>query len=120
METKKPDKKEAKDLKDLKEIKEIKEGAPFAALSYVLFLWILTFIFKKDNRFAYFHAKQGIVIFFAKAICLALTFLPLLGGLFKFFGLILVFVSLRVVYLSLRGRCARIYLVSNIADKLIL
>ena len=33
--------------------KEIKEGAPFAALSYVFFLWIFTFIFKKEKYHAY-------------------------------------------------------------------
>ena len=38
-------------MKDIKLSKqEITEGAPFAVLSYVLFLWILTFILKKDNE----------------------------------------------------------------------
>ena len=68
---------------------EIKEGAPFAALSYVFFLWILAFIFKKDNRFAHFHAKQGIVIFIGEIVCGFLALFPLIRVLFYLIGLIM-------------------------------
>lgn len=99
---------------------EIKEGAPFALLSYVFFLWILTFIFKKDNGFAYFHAKQGIVIFAGGVICLVFAHLPILGFLFKLLEFVLACISLYGIYLSLTGKCNRIYLVSDIADKLVI
>tara|TARA_B100000315_G_scaffold16484_1_gene14723 strand:- start:73 stop:399 length:327 start_codon:yes stop_codon:yes gene_type:complete len=100
--------------------KEIKEGAPFALLSYVLFLWILTFIFQKDNRFALFHARQGLVIFLGNVICLPLIFIPVFSSLFVFLELVLVVISLYGMYLSVTARCERIYLISDIADRLVI
>jgi len=99
--------------------KEIKEGMPFALLSYILFLWILTFIFEKDNRFAHFHAKQGMVIFIGDVICLYLLFIPVLGGLFRLILFILFILSLYGIYLALTGKCKKIYLIGDIADKLV-
>jgi uncharacterized membrane protein len=100
---------------------EIKEGAPFAALSYVFFLWILTFIFKKENRFAHFHAKQGIVIFIAEIVCSVLALLPLIGKLFYVLGLLIFLIlSLYGIYYSLTGRLVRIPVISNIADRFII
>ncbi len=100
--------------------KDIKEGVPFAVLSYVLFLWILTFIFQKDNKFARFHAKQGIVIFMGNIIGLLFAFIPLINALFGFLELILLVASIYGMYLSLTGQCERIYLVSDIADRLVI
>jgi len=98
---------------------EVKDGAPFAAISYVLILWILTFILKKDNGFARLHARQGIVISVGHLVCLPFMALPAIGPLFKFFEVILVVVSLYGILLSLTGRCDRIYAVSDIADRLV-
>ena len=98
---------------------EIKEGAPFAALAYVFFLWIFTFIFKKDNYFARFHAKNGIVIFVGNFACFAFMFILILGVLFGILQLVLVLASLCGIFLSLTGKYERIYFVSDIADKLI-
>ncbi|UCC95484.1 MAG: hypothetical protein JSW40_01730 [Candidatus Omnitrophota bacterium] len=101
--------------------KEIREGAPFAALSYVFCLWILVFIFRKDNRFAHFHAKQGVVIFIGEVVFGFLSFLPLIGSLFRVIGLIIfLFASLYGIYASLTGKIAKIPVVSDIADKLII
>jgi len=98
---------------------EIKEGAPFAALSYVLILWILTFILKKDNSFARLHARQGIVVSVGHLACLPFMFLPGIGPLFGFFEVILVVTSLYGIMLSLTGKTDKIYLVSDIAKRLV-
>jgi fumarate reductase subunit D len=99
---------------------EIKDGAPFAALSYVFFLWILTFIWKKDNRFAHFHAKQGIAVFIGEIVCGVLSLVPLLGKVFYAIGLVIfLFVSLYGIYYSLTGRMIRIPIISSISDKFI-
>lgn len=99
---------------------EIKDGAPFAALAYVFFLWILTFILKKENRFAHFHAKQGIVVFIAEIVCGVLALLPLVGKAFYVVGLLLfLVVSLYGIYYSLTGKMVRLPIISNIADKFI-
>ena len=99
--------------------KEIKTGMPFALLSYILFLWILTFIFEKDNQFARFHAKQGIVIFIGNVICLYCMFIPVLGGLFRLATFVLFIMSLYGIYFALTGKRKKIFFVGDIADKLI-
>ena len=98
---------------------EVKEGAPFAVLSYIFCLWILTFIFKKDNQFALFHARQGIVIFVGNIICLAFMFIPVLGILFSILQLALAITSLYGIYLSLTGKTEPIYLIGDIAQRLV-
>lgn len=99
---------------------EIKEGAPFAALSYVFGLWILVFIFKKENRFAYFHARQAVVIFFAQAVCLVFQFIAFIGIIFSLAFFLLMLVSLYGMYLALRGQDKKIPLIGQVADKFIL
>jgi uncharacterized membrane protein len=103
---------------------EIKEGAGLAALSYIFFLWILTFIFKKENRFAHYHARQGLVIFIGEAVCIFLPFLPLLGilgvFLYKLGMTLFLILSLYGIYSSLTGKLCRIPGVTNIASKLVI
>ena len=97
---------------------EVKDGAPFAALSYLFFLWIFTFIFKKDNQFARFHAKQGIVISIAMTVCFLLSSMPLLGVLFRIIRLVLICASLYGIYIALTGKYKEIPLIGDIAKKL--
>jgi len=101
------------------DLNEIKQGAPFAALSYVFCFWILTFILKKDNQFAYFHARQGIVLFIGEIACVVFAFIPILGGLFKFLLLVLMCFSLYGIYLSLTGKMTSLPVVGDIAQKLV-
>lgn len=113
------------EVKKVEELKldegEIKEGAPFAALSYVFCLWILTFIFKKDNRFAHFHARQGIVVFITGVVFWALSLIPLIGVVFYVTGLIIFLsFSLYGIYSSLTGKCKRMPIVGDIAEKLVI
>ena len=101
------------------DLNEIKEGAPFAALSYVFCFWILTFILKKDNQFAYFHAKQGIVLLVGEIACVIFVFIPVLGGLFGFLLLVLMCFDLYGIYLSLTGKMTSMPVIGDIAQKLV-
>jgi len=99
---------------------EIKDGAPFAALSYVFFLWILTFIWKKDNRFSHFHARQGIALFVGEFAFGVLSLIPWVGKAFYIVGLIMfLFLSLYGIYYSLTGKMARIPFISNVSDRFV-
>ncbi|MBU1121791.1 MAG: hypothetical protein ABIH71_06120 [Candidatus Omnitrophota bacterium] len=100
---------------------QIREGAPYAALSYVFFLWILTYVFKKtSNQFAHFHAKQGIVIFGGEMICFFLLAIPLIGPFFCRIGLIILFVmSIRGMVSALTGKMFRLSVVSGLAQKIV-
>lgn len=100
---------------------EIKEGVPFAALSYVLFLWILGFILKKENRFLHYHAKQGLVLFIIETVFTILVLLGLVGSILKIIGVLLFLaISLYGVYSALTGRVCKIPFVSRVAAKLII
>jgi len=46
------------------EDKEVKEGKSLAWLSYLGLLFLIPLLAGKDNRFAKFHAKQGMVLYF--------------------------------------------------------
>lgn len=96
---------------------EIEEGAPYAALSYVFFLWVLTYRFCKTNRFARTHARQGIVIFTGEIICAVLAMIPLIGIFFYLFGMLFfLIVSVRGLYAALTGKFIRMPGISAIAD----
>ncbi|MCK4809451.1 MAG: hypothetical protein KAS99_00750 [Candidatus Omnitrophica bacterium] len=96
---------------------EVREGAGFAALSYVFFLWFLTFLFKKNNGFAHYHAKQGLVISLGEIILAFFSFLPLIYPI----GVILfLIVSLYGIYSALTGKLCKIAIVSKIAAKIVI
>lgn len=46
----------------------IEEGKVFALLAYLGILCLVPLLAKKDNKFAYFHAKQGLVLFIAEVV----------------------------------------------------
>lgn len=48
-------------------------GKPLAILSYLGILWILPFILCRDNDFAMYHAKQGLVLCIAGVVLRALS-----------------------------------------------
>ncbi|MBN2483800.1 MAG: hypothetical protein JXD21_06345 [Candidatus Omnitrophica bacterium] len=99
--------------------KEIREGAGLGALSYIFFLWILVFLFQKDNKFAHYHARQGLVIFVGEVIFAFLA--VLFGSLFSKLGMLLFFIlSLVGIYNALTGKPVKIPLVSDIAAKLVI
>ena len=101
--------------------KEVKEGKIFAVVSYWLFLCILPLILKKDNKFAVFHGKQGLVLFIFLVAGFIFNIIPFLGQLvYRFALFIYLLLSLWGTIQALMGNYSRIPLVSSIADKIIL
>jgi len=101
--------------------REISEGRFFALISYIAFLCIIALLLKKENKFALYHAKQGLVLFVCEVITLILSVIPLLGCLLKVPGVIVFgFFSLWGIYGALRDKYVRLPIVSNIADGVIL
>lgn len=99
--------------------KEIREGAGLGALSYIFFLWIFVFLFRKNNKFAHHHARHGLVIFVGEVIFAFLA--VLFGSFFSKLGALLFFVlSLIGIYASLTGKPTRIPVISDIAAKLVI
>lgn len=100
---------------------EIKDGKFFAIISYVSFLCIITLILKKDNKFAFYHAKQGLVLFVMEVAAFILSIIPLLGWLIGVFGYMLfLLVSLWGIMQAALGIYCRIPFVSEISEKVVL
>ncbi|MFA6349360.1 MAG: hypothetical protein WCY12_00330 [Candidatus Omnitrophota bacterium] len=58
---------------------QVQEGKFFAVISYISFLCIIALLLKKENKFALFHAKQGLVIFVAEVVVFIVSIIPMLG-----------------------------------------
>ena len=100
---------------------EIQEGKFFAVISYISFLCIVTLLLKKDNKFALYHAKQGLVLFVFEVACFILTIIPVLGWVIRIFGSVILFLcSLWGILQALSGNYNRFPVISKIADNIIL
>lgn len=101
--------------------KEIQEGKFFAVISYIFFLCILTLLFKKDNKFALYHAKQGLVLFVLEVTGFVLSVIPIFSWLIHTIGFTLaVMISVWGLFKAWSGEYNRIILISDIADKIII
>ena len=103
------------------EEQEVRDGKFFAIISYVSFLCIITLILKKDNKFALYHAKQGLVLFVMEVVAFILSILPILGWLIGIFGYALfLLVSLWGIMQAALGIYSCLPLVTDISEKVIL
>ena len=101
--------------------KDIQEGKFFAIISYISFLCIISLVLKKDNKFAVYHAKQGLVLFVFEVASFILSIIPVLGGFLRILGpVVFSLVSLWCILQVLMNNSPRIPVVSEIADKIVL
>ncbi len=100
-------------------LRDIKAGKIFAMISYWGPLCITPFIFKKHNKFAAFHGKQGLVLFIFFVIGLIFSPIPWLGEtFFRTIGFIYLLLMLWGTIQALIGSFSRIPIVAHIADKI--
>ena len=93
------------------------DGKPYALLSYLSILCIIPLILMKDNKFALFHARQGLVIFVVELAIGLVGVVPIFGWLILFFGTILCGVlSLIGIIQVLKGLYWRMPVISDIAE----
>lgn len=101
------------------EHKEIQEGKIFAGLAYISILCIIPLLFKKDNKFAYYHGKQGLVIFIGEVILMMLVWIPILGWMLAPIGsLIFLVLSIIGIVQALAGNYWQCPVVSELAAKM--
>ena len=100
------------------EDKVVQEGKIFAVIGYLGILCLIPLLFKKENKFALFHGKQGLVIFIGEVALGIISVVPFLGWLVGFFGvLIFGILSLIGIVQALMGNYWRVPLVADLADK---
>jgi len=102
-----------------KEDKEVLEGKVYAVLAYLWILCLLPLILKKDNRFALFHAKQGLVLFLGEIAIGFIGIIPILGWMIFFLGTLLFgILSFIGIVQVLMGNYWKMPVVSDIAEKI--
>ena len=103
------------------EEQEIIDGKFFAVISYVSFLCVITLILKKSNKFALYHARQGLTLFVMEVAAFILSIIPFLGWLVGIFGYALfLLVSVWGIIQAALGVYCRIPILSEISDKIVL
>jgi len=94
------------------------DGKVLAVLAYLSILCIIPLVWKKDNAFALYHGKQGLVLFVGQvAVFVASIIFPIL---FKVGMFIIGVLSLYGIVAVLEGRKCTFPVVSDIAAKITL
>lgn len=100
------------------EDKEVQEGKIYAVIGYLGILCLVPLLLKKDNKFALFHGKQGLVLFIGWVALAIVSMIPLLGFILGFFGVLIIgILSLVGIIQALMGNYWRMPVVSDLADK---
>lgn len=103
-----------------KESKEVADGKAFAFLGVFLTVigFIIVILAKKDNKYAMYYAKQGLVLFIAYVIIWIIGMIPVLGWIVAILGSILLLILwiIGIAY-SLSGEMKPIPIVGEFANK---
>ena len=101
------------------EEKEIEEGKVFAVLGYLSILCLVPLLLKKDNKFALFHGKQGLVLFIFEVAAGIISLVPFLGWIIGILALI-IFPILSVIGIirSLMGQYWKMPVLGDLAEKI--
>ena len=68
------------------EDKVVEEGRVWAIIAYLWILFLVTLIGKKSNKFAVYHAKQGLMLFIVWAVVFIIGFIPIIGWIVSILG----------------------------------
>jgi len=99
--------------------KEVEEGKFFAVIAYISFLCIITLVLKRENKFALYHGKQGLVLFVCEVASFILSIIPFVGMLVWRLGVwVFLLVSLWGIIIALSGTTQKIPVFSDIAEKI--
>jgi uncharacterized membrane protein len=89
-----------------------------AIMAYIPFLCFIPLIKMRDDRYAYFHARQGLVLFFIEVIAFIFSF-PHLSQLF-WTVIIVACIGAAVagVIFAIQGKMYKLPIIGDLADKL--
>ncbi len=99
--------------------KELQEGKIFAVIGYLGILCIIPLLLKKENRFALFHGKQGLVLFIGEIGAAIINIVPILGQLVWILAVMIFgILSLVGIVQSLMGNYWKMPIIGDIAEKI--
>lgn len=91
----------------------------WAFIGYLGILCLLPLLLKRDDAFAQYHAKQGLVLFITGVIISIIGIIPFLGWAIGFFGIIFVVVLWIIgIINALSGKEKPLPILGSFAQKL--
>ena len=98
--------------------KVVQDGKVFAIIAYLGILCLVPLLLKKENKFALFHGKQGLVIFIGEIALGIISIVPILGWILSLLGIVVFgLLSLLGIMQALMGNYYRMPVVADLADK---
>jgi len=98
---------------------EVREGKLFAVLAYFGILCLFPLLLKKDNKFAYFHGRQGLVLFLGAVAAFLMNVIPILGQMiWSLATLVFGVLSIIGIIKVLMGQYWKIPVIGDIAEKI--
>ena len=99
--------------------KKIDDNKVIAILSYIGVLCLIPLLMKKDDKFVFFHAKQGLVLFIAEIITYFILMIPILGWIIApIASLIWLALSIIGIVNVLGGEMKELPILGKYADKI--
>ena len=98
---------------------DVENGKFFAAIGYVSILFIVPLVLKRDNKFAVFHGKQGLVLFILEVAASILKVIPAVGDVIAMLAFVVCgILSLLGIVKVLMNEYWEMPVVSDIASKI--
>lgn len=94
---------------------DVDEQRIMAALSYVGFLVLVPLFVSRDNKYVYWHAKQGLVLLIGLIVAVIAT--QWISAVGNILFLVLLLVDVAALSQALLGRSWKIPVIGNIAEK---
>ena len=89
-----------------------------AVLSYIGILFLVPLLAAKDNAFAQFHAKQGLVLFIAEVVTAVILWIPILGWIVGLVAWVIwVVLSITGIMNVLAGKKTPLPIIGKFAEK---
>lgn len=100
---------------DLNKVIDVDEQKIMAALSYVGFLVLVPLFVSRDDKYVYWHVKQGLVLLIGLILAVvAAQWIAMVGNILF---LVLLLVDVAALVQALLGRWWKIPVIGDIADK---
>jgi uncharacterized membrane protein len=100
--------------------KEIDDGKLWAFIGYWWILFLVPLLGKKENKFALFHGKQGMVLFVFAVLVWLLSYIPVIGWFIigPIGSIIWIILAIIGMVKSLQGKYWKMPVLGDIAEKI--
>lgn len=100
--------------------KTVEEGKIWAFIGYWWILFLVPLLAKKENKFALFHGKQGLVLFVLEIVVWILSYIPVIGWFIigPIGSIICIILAIIGMVKSLQGQYWKMPVLGDIAEKI--